>query len=59
LDGHYVLIEGRFLATPPGQIKLYSGSISDITNIEPWPPKNLIIPPGDPRGRFRWWPGRP
>ena len=49
LNGRYALIEGRFSAKQQDQISIFSGTISEITNVEPWPPENLVIPPGDPR----------
>src|SRR5215210_6665436 len=49
LNGRYVLVEGLFSTKQKGHLGGYDSSITEITNIEPWPPENLVIPPGDPR----------
>jgi hypothetical protein len=36
VHGRYGLIEGRFSATKKGHRGLWSGSIEDITRMEPW-----------------------
>ncbi|HEX6864270.1 MAG TPA: hypothetical protein VF414_15680 [Thermoanaerobaculia bacterium] len=49
LNGRYVLVEGRFSTKQRGHFGLFPGSLTEITNIEAWPPANMVLPPGDPR----------
>jgi hypothetical protein len=36
VQNRYALIEGRFSATRKGHLSLWSGSIENITRMEPW-----------------------
>jgi hypothetical protein len=41
LEGHCVLLDGRFDADVHGHLGVYPGTISDISRLIPWPPATL------------------
>jgi hypothetical protein len=52
VNNHYALIEGKFVAKDHGHLGLWSGAITDITRLEPWPPQrpkqSAVEKPADP-----------